>query len=276
MLYLYYCRFRMIPLFMFFSFSLFFLTKPQAENSLNEPLVLFVSEDFPCITLHHPQKEEGWEFLGEKNEVKIYIRQRADSKIKEGLGIGKVNAHPCLVFQVVTNPDYFIGLFPYVSGIYITKVVDHTHYSCQYLDFPWPIGDRKVNIIDTWKLFGAERYCEFLSVWKRSEIYRCSDEQFREAYSGYKPEAIETPANEGYWHLILADDGLSTICYYYVFVDPGGKIPAWVQNWFVDDSISSVFEAVRKGVKFPERYSPCDCQGIKWKKLEKVGVPGKE
>jgi hypothetical protein len=223
----------------------------QARSALRKP------EE---IHIHDWERDEGWSFFREKKGVKIYTRIREDSKIKEGVGVGWFEANPCRVVQVLTDnprvPDYM----PYVRVSLVKQHTFNEEYFCQYLALPWPLADRKYNLYGARYNISADGNCSFLLTWKKDNTtLPCSEGDLRKHVDKYKQKSIFTEENEGYWHLVGRDNNTRTWAAYYVYTDPGGKIPPGIQNFFVDDAISSVFEGGREQLKVEGLYPPCDC-----------------
>lgn len=213
----------------------------------------------PPIQLHTPDEDSTWERYTEEDGITIFLREKEGSDIKEAIGKGTIDAPPCRVFQVITDSDHLVEFMPYLEARIIKHATADAEYVCEYLDFPWPIWDRFVHLRIAEVRNYHENQCEYLKHWHKDETYACTVGELEEAYEDANPHAIVPPAIEGYWHLLPQDGGGKTLAYYYAFTDPGGKIPSWVNNSFVDYAILELFRAVRERVSKSDLYPPCHC-----------------
>jgi hypothetical protein len=188
------------------------------------------------------------------------LRKKEGSNIKEAIGKGVVDAPPCRVFQVIRDSDRLVEFMPYLEARITKNVSANEEYVCEYLDFPWPIWDRFVNLRIAEVRNDHENQCEYLVHWHKDETHACTFGEVKEVYQDANPHAIVPPAIDGYWHLFPQDGGKKTLAYYYGFTDPGGKIPHWVQNMSIHRAILKVFHAVRKRASQSDLYPPCQCR----------------
>ncbi|MFQ5846171.1 MAG: hypothetical protein ACE5IQ_00695 [Candidatus Methylomirabilales bacterium] len=179
--------------------------------------------------------------------------------MKEGIGKGVIDAPPCRVFQVLTDSDHLVEFMPYLKARVVKGASPDREYICEYLDFPWPISDRILNLrVDRIRKY-RNRPCGYIVYWQKDETYTCTIEDIHTVYDGGVPDPVVPPANQGYWHLLPAEGGQKTLAYYYAFSDPGGSIPSWLKNFLVDDAILRLFQAVRERATSANLYPPCQC-----------------
>lgn len=217
------------------------------------------AEPRPAVELHAPDGDSTWERIEEDDGVTIFVRERPGGPVKEGLGKGVLDAPPCRVFQVLTDSDHLVEFMPYVKARIVKNAGRDWEYGCQYLDFPWPLWDRFVNFrVDRIQNY-RNNACEYFLHWRKDETYSCTIEEVKEAYGDARRDPVVPPTNEGYWHLLPHEGGKKTLAYYYVFTDPGGNVPGWLKNLFVDDAIVRLFQAVRERIQKNNLYSPCQC-----------------
>lgn len=205
-------------------------------------------------------EEEGWEFFKEKEDIKIYARIRPGSKIKEGVGIGTFDAPPCRVMQMLMDHGRLPQFMPYIQTSIVTHTDFNEEYYCQYLDLPGILKDRKYNLVGRRLNLSEDGVCKLMIAWEKDDTsHPCSEEQFREAVEKYKGNSLLTEANLGYWYLIGKEGNTKTEAHYYIYTDPGGTVPPFIQNWFVDDAIHGVYEAGREQLAKDTTYPPCEC-----------------
>lgn len=231
--------------------------------------------------VHSPDEDSSWKRINEVNEngyekdrVDVFLRERPGNTIKEALAKSVVDAPPCRVFQVLKDSDRLVEFMPYLE-VRITKNVSaDTEYICEYLDFPWPVGDRLISLRVDDVLNYRENRCEYLVRWRKDETYACTVDEARMAYEDAVSDPIVPPVCEGYWHLLPQNGGEKTLVSYYGFTDPGGRIPPWIQNMFTQSAIVKLFRAVRERATQSDLYPPCQCDQPST--LESPGALGRE
>lgn len=211
----------------------------------------------PPIQIQTPEEDSTWERVAKEDGITVFLREKEGSDITEAIGTGTIDAPPCRVFQVITDSDHAVEFMPYLEARIIKHDTADVEYVCEYLDFPWPIWDRflQLRIVEVPNYRGNQS--EYLVHWHKDETYACTLGELKEAYEDANPHAIVPPVNDGYWHLLPQDGGRKTVAYYYNFTDPGGKIPHWVNNSFIDYAILKLFRAVRERASKSDLYPPC-------------------
>jgi hypothetical protein len=217
------------------------------------PLVALMVVLAGTAAAQSPVSEPGWVQKSESNGLKIYNREKADSPIKEVLALTTIDSPVWRVAAVIGDYDGFKDFMPYTV---VSKKVGHqelgpgkaANYFFTALDLPL-VSNRyyTLRLVDEWNPDGKAG--AFRSKWSRcKEAGRdpnWDDPSVKGLFpAGYK-EPIKTPINEGYWLLEPADGGAHTAVTYYVFIDPGGKIPAWVANQTNAIAIPKLMTAVR-------------------------------
>jgi hypothetical protein len=211
------------------------------------------------VQVHAPEQDSTWKRYTEVDGITIFLREKEGSNIKEVIGKGVVDAPPCRVFQVFKDSDRLVEFMPYLEARIVKRATADAEYICEYLDFPWPIWDRFVNLRVGEVRNDHKNQCEYLVHWRKDETHSCTFEEVKEAYQDANPHAIVPLSINGYWHLLPQDAGQKTLLYYYGFTDPGGKIPSWLNNSFVDNAILKLFRTVRKRASQSDLYPPCQC-----------------
>lgn len=224
------------------------------------PLVSYAEDQAPSpVEVHTPEQDSTWKLSAEEEGVTIFSRKGKESDIKEVIGKGVIDAPPCRLFQVLGDLDSHAGFMPYIKANIVKSTSSEWKYGCQYLDLPWPIWDRFVHFRTHSIENYGENQCEYLVEWQKDETYVCTIEEVQEVYKDARPDPIVPLAVNGYWHLLPDEHGQKTLAYYYLFSDPGGDIPAWLQNIFAGDAILKLFRAVRERASMSDLYPPCEC-----------------
>lgn len=167
-----------------------------------------------------------------KGEVIVYLKS-VRGPIKEGTAIGLIEVPPERVFKVITDNENFEQFMPYVKQSDVERVKEGSIINYQYLDFPFPIGDRyyKLHVVHT--IEDTDRGTFFRSAW----TYVKGSGNIRDTY--------------GSWILQEYGQG-KTLATYVVCTDPGGSIPKWAQNFATKISLPKIIDRVRRRVKNPK------------------------
>ena len=184
-------------------------------------------------------QEAKWELKKEKNDVKVYVRESADSPIKELR----------MVFEVEASMDAIVALLQDVEAIpdwvykcpesyLIKKVSAEEEYYYNRIDFPWPMNDRDFVL--------------------RSVLTKDTAKGTMRSESWIAPDVI--PEKEGivrikdlhlWWDFTPKPNGIVHIDYG-LQSDPGGYIPAWMINMAIDQGPLQTIKQFKKALKNPK------------------------
>ena len=223
-------------------------------------LVLCVATGWGAAMAQSPEKDPGWTLKSDSKGLKIYNREKADSPIKEVLALTTIDSPVWRVAAVVGDYDGFKEFMPYTV---VSKQTGHEdvgqgkaiNYFFTALDLPL-VANRyyTLRMTDEWNPDGKTG--AFRSKWSRTKEagkdLNWDDPAVKALFPSSYKEPIKTPINEGYWLLEPADGGAKTHITYYVFTDPGGKIPAWVANQANSIAIPKLMKGVRERSKAPK------------------------
>ncbi len=176
---------------------------------------------------------EGWEYKKETDGVKVWTRTPDNSDFKEVLV--KTSYTSRLSTLVAVGMD----ISSYVRWVYSTgeaKVLEEVsdteviYYSIS--EIPWPFEDRDVVL--------------------RSRVEQNPDTKVVNIYSEQvtnymdpKEGVVRVPELIAEWILTPQEDG-TIEAVYYIKTDPGGAVPAWLMNLFVDRGPVESFGGLRK------------------------------
>lgn len=173
-----------------------------------------------------------------KGEVVVFLHS-VNGPIKEGIAVGIVEAPVGEVFKVVTSNEKFSEFMPYVKESRIKMTPDGFRLNYQYLDLPFPVGDRHytIKIHNSQEIKGSQRL--LTSSW----TYVKGSGNIKDTY--------------GSW-LLKPYGPNRTLAQYTVCTDPGGDIPTWAQNMATKISLPKVITCVRQRVKTLSEEKPLD------------------
>lgn len=185
------------------------------------------------------QAQDGeWKLKREKNKLKVYTRNIAETGIKELK----------LTTQMKTSLSSIIALFNDVPAntqwVYSSKeakitetIAPHHVYYYSVSDFPWPLNDRDL-IVD-------------------SIIHQDPDTKVvtsTSVASDKYPEQkgiVRVRVFESQWILTPLSGGMVDISYT-VKTDPGGNIPVFLTNMFIDRGPIATMQKMRKMLELPQ------------------------
>jgi uncharacterized protein YndB with AHSA1/START domain len=165
-------------------------------------------------------------------EVIVYLKA-VRGPIKEGTAMGVVEAPPEKVFRVVTDNEDFEQFMPYVKQSEVERLTEASIINYQYLDFPFPIGDRYYKLHILRRIENTNKGKVLKSTW----TYVKGSGNIKDTY--------------GSWILEEYGQG-KTLVTYVVCTDPGGSLPKWALNMATKISLPQVIGRVRQRVKHPK------------------------
>ena len=178
---------------------------------------------------------QSWDFIKEKNGIKVYTRKVANSPLKSFKGevIFKGNAEKIILFiGNARNTDWWD------KNISLVKVLafEENKFIRYYIVYavPWPISSRDLiveAIISTDPVTGD-----------RTVISKAVANVIPE-----KPGLVRIKNYTQKWTVQTLDKGFVRVTLE-GFVDPGGYIPSWLYNPFITDTPLNVMLALREKV----------------------------
>ena len=170
------------------------------------------------------QGQAGWKLKREKNGISIYVREQADSPLKE-YKARAVIAHPIrqvseFLSDLERHPEWVFRCtdLTIIEDQGVRKTKYHTTY-----DIPWPMEDRALTVEAVITHHAGGKKFESLS----EDIILDFP---------VKKGVIRMP---GYreWVILEDIDSMNTLFIAEGFADPGGTVPAWLVNMFLVDGI---------------------------------------
>ena len=178
--------------------------------------------------------KDGWYFVTERQEIRVYNRPWPSSPIPEALARAIIRVPPERLYAVITDYDHFAGFVPYVTSSRILRQQGATCYVHQHLHFPGPLADRHYTIASN----ALSR--------PRENIFRVEWHLVPEnGKTTSREEGIVPSAFDGFWELTPDESGMTTEAVYSIHFDPGGALPSWLVTMAMNRYLSRVVEAVR-------------------------------
>jgi len=199
---------------------------------------------------------QTWEFIKEKDGIKIYTRKEANSSLKSYKGEAYLHAKIEKVYELIGNPKNVDWWADDISEIKILlyEKGKHVQYYLVY-DVSWPITDRDLAVdafITTDPLTGVRiveakplpnvvpertdriRIRKYWQNWTITPMPDGTIHIVLEGFVKYWQNWTITPMPDGTIHVVLEG-----------FVDPGGSIPAWLYNMVITETPMKVIKSVK-------------------------------
>jgi len=192
--------------------------------------MIFCSLMFSCTVAG-----QSWDFIKEKDGIKIYTRVEEGKSLKSYRGVTEINAPVEKIFTLmedITNTDWWDKKLTHIKVLLYEKDKRAQYYLIY--DLPWPVIDRDlcVDVTITIDPMTSEHKIKAVAlngvIPERRDMVRIKD--YRQSWS-------IIPVSTEMTHVILEG-----------YVDPAGTIPDWISGMLITESpikaISGLMEAV--------------------------------
>ncbi|MGA1978507.1 MAG: hypothetical protein ABSG89_11740 [Bacteroidales bacterium] len=192
----------------------------------------FIIMFFFALMLSCSMAAQSWDFVKERDSIKIYTRKEAGKSLKSFRGITDINAPVENIFAIledVNNTDWWDKSITQKKVLLYEKNKRAQYYLVYNL--PWPVTDRDlcVDVTITIDSVSGERKINAVSligvIPERNDMVRIKE---------YHQSWTIMPAGKEMTHVILEGD-----------VDPAGKIPDWISNMLIVDSPFKTISGLR-------------------------------
>ena len=198
------------------------------QNQFHFILMFFIITMISC-----PMKAQSWEFIKEKDSIKIYTRVEAGKSLKFFKGVINIHAPVEKIFAViedVNNTDWWDKNLTQIKVLLYEKDKRAQYYLVY--DLPNPVTDRDLCVdvtITIDKVTGEHKFNAVALngvIPEHNDLVRIKD---------YRQTWTIRPISKEWTHVILEG-----------FIYPAGIIPVWVSNMLITDTpikaISSLME----------------------------------
>jgi hypothetical protein len=188
------------------------------------------------LILSFSMSAQTWDFIKEKDGIKIYTRKDAGKSLESYKGETYIKAPAEKVFALiedVNNTDWWDKNLTEIKVLFYEKNKKAQYYLVY--DLPWPVTDRDlcVDVTVTSDMVTGDRKIIAIPlpgvIPERNDMVRIKD--YRQTWTVI-PKGKETS------HVILEG-----------YVDPAGNIPDWISNMLIVDSPIKIISGVRKNME---------------------------
>jgi hypothetical protein len=199
---------------------------------MKHPYTIFFFIFFLTLVLVKGAFAQSWNFVKEKDGIKIYTRNEPNSSLKLYRGEAVIHASMDKVFMLLGTAK---NLDWWDKGFRMIKVLKHEDQKfIQYYfiyDMPWPVVDRDLAVESTIKMDTANGV---YTVSSRPMLKAVPENPDLVRITSYWQKWTVKPMDKGNLHVTLEGS-----------VDPGGNIPAWVYNMLVTDMPLNTIRSLR-------------------------------
>ncbi|MCX6307221.1 MAG: hypothetical protein NT040_19825 [Bacteroidetes bacterium] len=193
----------------------------------------FLSVVVLTILFSYSVAAQSWDFIKEKDGIKIYTRKEAGKTLKSYKGVADINAPAEKVFALiedVNNTDWWDKNFNQIKVLLYEKSKRAQYYLVY--DLPWPVIDRDLCVdvtVTTDPVAGGGKITAVPLpgvIPEHHNMIRIKE---------YRQTWTVKPAGKQMAHVVLEG-----------YVDPAGTIPDWISNMLIVDSPVKVFCGIKQ------------------------------
>ncbi len=194
------------------------------------PLIAFL---FCHVMVGLDVHAQQWDFIKEKDGIKIYTRKEANSALKQFKG--EVDLHTSLekVYDLlgnVKNVDWWDKNLREINVLLYEKD-KHIQYYLIY-GVPWPLADRDLCVdakITTDPVTGVR------TIYSTPLLNVIPEKEDMVRIKDYWQRWVIRPVGKGIVHITLEG-----------FVDPGGNVPDWLYNMVITETPLKIIRGVKE------------------------------
>lgn len=177
--------------------------------------------------------QQGWALSRDKDGMKIYTRPSDDSPFDEFRATMQLDqsVHSLVaVLQDIENmPDWAYNV---ISGRILKEYGDTIQYYYTEVSIPFPFTNRDAVYRNTYE-------------WKNDSSLLVVDIQMLPDYIEETENLVRIPYGKGSWRIKVLDNSRLDVTFQMV-VDPGGSVPSWLANLFVNETPAYTFTKIRE------------------------------
>lgn len=182
--------------------------------------------------------QTDWQLRTEKDGIKVYASDVANSKIKAIKVIGEFNATPAQLAEVVMDVNTATEwVYHLKSSSLIKRVSNNELYYYAEVSLPWPAANRDfvAHLIAT-----QDPHTKTITI----------DGPAIPGYVPVKKGLVRIDNSVGKW-IITPLSAKQVRVEYSIHVDPGGSLPAWLVNMFADEAPIQIFKNLKNELQKP-------------------------
>lgn len=210
-------------------------TKPQTQMTEIQPVFLLF---WGFVWFRNGSAQTIWQLSKNTEQIQVYVRDYPGLAIKELKTIALFDCSAQTLVQLITDiPEQAAYQFGCKQSYVLQKINRFEQIYYQELYVPWPFENRDGAFRQ--RVEPSKNAGEFF-------IYANSEAKFLPTKKGY----VRVPFMKAKWHIAQINPNLCR-AEYIIAVDPGGIIPLWLINLFIDRAPLESVRGMRKSLLKP-------------------------
>ena len=178
---------------------------------------------------------DGWEFVREREEVKVYRKEVGDRTAFRGIGI--IEGAPEKLVGIIHNPKRWkFWIDDLDEGKLLEKKSDFHFVFLQEIDAMWPVKNREIVFESIVSRVGPSQILLEMKSVNHPKAPANSNVRAKVSFTRYKIDPLEGNRMQ------VTFENLS---------DPGGRIPNFMVDWASKSFPVSIIEGLRKEMLIP-------------------------
>jgi hypothetical protein len=196
-------------------------------------LLLFIPLLLLSLVPSSPAAAQSWNFIKEKDGVKLYTAQEPGKSLKAYKGVTDIHAPAEKIFAMLEDVYHTDWWDKNISQIRVLRYEKYrrAQYYIVY-DLPWPVTDRDLCVDVTASVDPVTGERRLTAVTLPGAVAESKD---MVRIKEYRQTWTLDPVSNGMTHVVLEG-----------FVDPAGTIPDWIANMLIVDSPAKVISEVKQ------------------------------
>ena len=178
--------------------------------------------------------QENWNLVKEKVGIKVYTKTESGSDYKAFKAEMQVNCKIESIVEVLKNMNIVNSWVVNCKGVKLLETKDNEQYYYIETSLPWPFQNR--DMVYHFQYTGINS--------KQVRVIVTGIPRYIQPIEGI----VRMAKTNGFW-LITSIDTIKTAITYQMHVEPGGLIPAWLANPFIENVPFSTFKELRNIVQ---------------------------
>jgi hypothetical protein len=175
---------------------------------------------------------QSWEFIKEKDRIKVYTRPERNSSLKSFRGVMDIRSSMERICSMIGNPNNREWWDKNLSQVKVLSIEKDRYSFYMVIDLPWPVSDRDL-CVET--RISDDTVTGMRTVTARQLLNVVPENNGLVRIKKYWQKWTIQPQSNGFIHLELEG-----------FADPAGSIPAWLYNMVITDTPLKIMREVQK------------------------------
>jgi hypothetical protein len=186
--------------------------------------------------LNSATAQEGWKLQKDNDGIKVMTRASDESPFDEFRATMQLNqpihALVAVLQDIESMPEWAYNV---KSASILKESADTVQYYYTEVSIPFPFTNRDAVYRNTYH-------------WNSDSSLLVVNIQMLPEYIEEKENLVRIPLGRGFWRVNVVDDKTLDITFQ-MLVDPGGNVPSWLANMFVNETPVQTFTRLREVIR---------------------------